>query len=72
MSTRDETEKCLLCRVVDLHTVAVRYWLNKSVPILLTFYYIVSVAVKDVLRESIGLAVCMWIVRRRRRVRSFE
>lgn len=64
MSTKDEIERCLSCRAVDLRVVSLRYWLNDAVPIILMFGKIVLKAGKDGLTESLDLVVCMCMVHR--------
>lgn len=50
----NETEKCLLCRAVELYVEGVCQWLNEGVSIFLLVCYLVSEVVKNGLVELFG------------------
>lgn len=60
----NQTERCLLCRTVDLRVAGLRQRLNKGVQIFLMLSDIASEVGKDGFVEPPGLAVCLCVIRR--------
>lgn len=57
MTTKDEAERGLLCRTVDLCIACVREGLDEGAPIFLVVCYVMAKVGKNGLIESLGLAV---------------
>lgn len=63
MSIKDKAERYLVSGSVDLRVVHIRKGLHKENPFLLMLGDVVAKAGENGLIESLGLAVCWWIIR---------
>lgn len=62
MPTKGKAERGLVCGLVNFRAVRIRKRLHKCISVLLTFDKLVSKAHEDGVIESLGLAVCMWMI----------
>lgn len=63
MSTKDRTERCFVCRAMDLRVIRINQRLDKGIPILLMFHYVMLEARKNGFVKTLGLDVCLRTVR---------
>lgn len=59
MLTQDETERCLVCRMINLRILDVRLQIDEGAPTLLVFHNLLSKAGQDDHVKSLALVVCL-------------